>query len=101
MSEPFIGEIRMGGFNFAPKNHALCNGQTLSIQQNQALFSLLGTTYGGDGITNFKLPNLQASMPVNQGPGFSLGQAGGESSHTLILTEIPAHTHGAQGVSTT
>ena len=101
MATPFLSEVRIVSFNFAPKGWALCNGQTLSIQQNQALFSLLGTTYGGDGITNFKLPNLQASMPVNQGPGFSLGQAGGESSHTLILTEIPAHTHMAQGVSTT
>jgi microcystin-dependent protein len=101
MATPFLSEIRLVSFNFPPKGWALCNGQTLSIQQNQPLFALLGTTYGGDGITNFKLPNLQAAMPVNQGAAFVLGQAGGESSHTLIPTEMPAHTHMAQGVSTT
>jgi microcystin-dependent protein len=101
MATPFLSEIRLVSFNFPPKGWALCNGQTLSIQQNQALFALVGTTYGGDGITNFKLPNLQAAMPVNQGAGFVLGQAAGESSHTLILAEMPAHTHLAQGVSTT
>jgi microcystin-dependent protein len=101
MGTPYLSEIRIVSFNFAPRGWALCNGQTLSINQNQALFSLLGTTYGGDGITNFKLPNLQASMPLQQGNGFNLGNAGGEATHTLTVPEMPSHTHTAQGVSTT
>src|ERR1700742_1944680 len=75
MGTPYLSEIRIVSFNFAPRGWALCNGQTLSINQNQALFALLGTTYGGDGVTNFKLPNLQASMPLHQGNGFNLGNA--------------------------
>lgn len=101
MGTPYLSEIRVVSFNFPPRGWALCNGQTLSIAQNQALFALLGTTYGGDGISNFQLPNLQARMPVHQGSGFELGQAGGQSSHTLLPTEMPAHTHPAQGMSTT
>ena len=101
MSEPFIAEIRVVSFGFAPKGWALCNGQTLAINQNQALFSLLGTTYGGNGITTFQLPNLQARMPIHQGAGYAMGNLGGQSSHTLIIPEIPMHNHGAVGVSTT
>ena len=100
MGTPYLSEIRIVSFAFPPKGWALCNGQTLPINQNQALFSLLGTTYGGDGVTNFKLPNLQASMPIHQGNGYPLGAIGGESSHTLSSAEIPSHTHVAQGVST-
>lgn len=98
MSEPFVGEIRMFGFNFAPQGWALCNGQTLPINQNQALFSLLGTTYGGDGTTTFALPDLQSRVAVHQGqsPGLSaygIGQAGGAESVTLLPAQMPAHTH--------
>ncbi|MBT9332632.1 phage tail protein [Paracidobacterium acidisoli] len=99
MSTQFLSEIRAVSFNFPPKGWAFCNGQTLPIDQNQALFSLLGTTYGGDGIRTFQLPNLQAMMPVHAGNGFTLGQAGGEVNHTLIQPEMPAHNHSAQGVS--
>jgi microcystin-dependent protein len=100
MAEPFLGEIRLVSFNFAPKGWALCNGQLLSISQNQALFALLGTTYGGNGIQNFQLPNYQARMPVHVGPGYVQGQSSGEAAHTLIQTEIPLHTHSAVGVTT-
>jgi microcystin-dependent protein len=100
MATPFLSEIRMVSFNFPPQGWAFCNGQTLPINQYQALFSLLGTTYGGDGRTTFQLPNLQARMPVEVGNGFTLGQPGGEVNHTLVLTELPVHTHQAQGVST-
>jgi len=100
MGTPYLGEIRVVSFNFAPKGWALCNGQTLSIQQNAALFSLLGTTYGGNGVNTFQLPNLQASMAIHVGSGFVQGQVGGEVNHTLITQEMPAHTHIAQGVAT-
>jgi microcystin-dependent protein len=93
MSEPFLSEIRVFSFNFAPKGWAMCNGQLLQINQNQALFSLLGTTYGGDGRTTFALPNLEAAAPMHTGNGHSLGQKAGEVSHTLLLAELPAHTH--------
>jgi microcystin-dependent protein len=98
MAEPFISQIEAFAFNFPPKGWAFCNGQILSIQQNQALFSLLGTTYGGNGTTNFALPNLQGRVPVHfgqsvQGQNFQLGQVGGQEAHTLTLTEMPAHTH--------
>jgi microcystin-dependent protein len=93
MSEPFIGEVRATSFNFAPKGWALCNGQLLSIAQNQALFSILGTTYGGDGVTTFALPNLQGCVPVGTGNGTQLGQRGGETAVTLLETQIPAHAH--------
>lgn len=99
MSEPFIGEVRPFALsnNNIPRGWALCNGQTLSIAQNQALFSILGVTYGGDGVTTFKLPNLMGVGAVGTGQGpsasFAAGQTGGELTHTLIQSEIPAHTH--------
>ncbi|GAB4109771.1 MAG: tail fiber protein [Roseiflexaceae bacterium] len=97
MAEPFLAEIRMMSFNFPPKGWALCNGQLLPINQNQGLFSLLGTTYGGNGQSNFALPNLQGRVPVHMGNGISLGQSAGTTSHTLTLTEMPTHTHVANG----
>src|ERR1700730_10475919 len=93
MSTPFLSEIRIMSFNFAPKGWAMCNGQLLPINQNQALFSLLGTTYGGDGRVNFALPNLQGLVPMHMGNGFTLGQRGGEENHRLNISEMPAHIH--------
>jgi microcystin-dependent protein len=93
MAEPFLSEIRIFSFNFAPKGWALCNGQSLPINQNQALFSLLGTTYGGDGQTTFKLPDLRSRVPFHFNNGFVLGQAGGEENHTLVVNETPLHGH--------
>ena len=93
MSEPFLAEIKIVSFNFAPKGWALCNGQLLPINQNQALFSILGTTYGGNGTVTFGLPNLQGRVPFHIGQGLSLGQVGGETAHTLSLSEMPAHNH--------
>ena len=97
MGTPFIGEIKIVSFNFAPKGWALCNGQLLPINQNQALFSLFGTTYGGDGRTTFALPNMQGRVPIHIGTSFTWGQAGGQTAHTLIISEMPAHTHLAVG----
>jgi microcystin-dependent protein len=99
MAEPFLSEIRIMSFGFAPKGWALCNGQLLPINQNQALFSLLGTTYGGDGRVNFALPNLRASTPIHEGNGHSLGERGGEHAHTLSIAELPTHTHVEQASS--
>ena len=93
MAEPFLAEIRMISFNFPPKGWAFCNGQILPINQNQALFSIMGTTYGGNGQTTFALPNLQGRIPLHVGSGFNLGQVGGEQAHTLNISEMPAHTH--------
>lgn len=99
MAEPFLSEIRIMSFVFAPKGWALCNGQLLPINQNQALFSLLGTTFGGDGRVNFALPDLRARVPIHVGGGFTLGERGGESAHTLSIAELPTHTHVAQATS--
>lgn len=93
MGTPFLGEVKIISWNFPPKGWAFCNGQLLPINQNQALFSILGTTYGGNGQTNFALPNLQGRTPVHVGQGINLGQAGGETAHTLITSELPAHNH--------
>lgn len=93
MSEPFLGELRLMSFVHPPKNWALCNGQFLPINQNQALFSLLGTTYGGNGQTNFALPDLRGRVPVGWGSGFNLGQSGGEAAHTITTAEVPTHVH--------
>src|SRR6185369_2422952 len=93
MSEPFLSEIKIMSFNFPPKGWALCNGQLLPINQNQALFSLLGTTYGGDGRTNFALPDLRGNVPIHVGNGHTLGERGGEQAHTLSISELPSHTH--------
>ena len=100
MAEPFLAEIRLFSFSFAPTGWAMCNGQLMSISQNQALFSLLGTTYGGDGRSNFALPNLQGCVHVHVGNSIVLGQSGGESAHTLTSSEMPAHTHVPVGSST-
>src|SRR5438105_5260998 len=99
MAEPFLSEIRIMSFVFAPKGWALCNGQLLPINQNQALFSLLGTTYGGDGRVNFALPDLQGRTPIHMGSGHTLGERGGEQAHTLSISEIPTHTHVANASS--
>lgn len=93
MAEPFLSEIRIMSFEFAPKGWALSNGQLLPINQNQALFSLLGTTFGGDGRVNFALPDLRARTPIHVGSGHTLGERGGEQAHTLSISEIPTHTH--------
>jgi len=93
MSEPFLGELKIISWNFPPKGWTFCNGQLLPINQNQALFSILGTTYGGDGRQTFGLPNLQGRVPTHVGDGISLGEIGGGTSHTLNISEIPAHTH--------
>lgn len=97
MSAPFLGEIRQTSFAFAPKGWALCNGQLLPISQNQALFSLLGTTYGGNGINNFALPDLRGRSPVHVSPSQQLGTLLGEEAHALSVNELPAHTHGLHG----
>jgi microcystin-dependent protein len=103
MSEPFLGEIRMVGWNFAANGWAFCNGQLMPINQYQALFALLGTTYGGDGVTNFALPNLQSRVPIHQGTGpglspYTIGQASGDENIKLVLDQMPSHNH-LMGVS--
>jgi len=101
VSEPFVGEIRLFAFNFAPVGWALCNGQLLSISQNAALFSLVGTYYGGDGISTFALPNLQSRVPIGQGQGpglspYNIGQTGGLENVTLTGNQMPTHTHSVE-----
>src|ERR1700751_2306352 len=98
-ANPFIGEIKIVSFNFAPRGWALCNGQTLPINQNQALFSLLGTTFGGHGQTTFALPNLQGRVPVMPGDGIVLGEQLGAYANTITISTMPAHTHPMQGQS--
>ena len=104
MSNPFLGQITIVGFNFAPRGYAQCNGQILSINQNQSLFALLGTTYGGDGRSTFGLPELRGRTPIHigsaNGTSHALGNKGGEESHTLIDSEMPAHTHRVQASDT-
>ena len=101
MAEPFLSEIRIFSFQFAPRGWALCDGQLLPINQNQALFSLLGTTFGGDGRVNFALPDLRGRTPIHVGSGHTLGERGGEQAHTLSISELPLHTHVAQGMNAT
>jgi microcystin-dependent protein len=96
MATPFLGEIKIISWNFAPQSWAFCNGQQLPINQNQALFSLFGTTYGGNGQTTFALPNLQGKVPLHMGGTFIIGQTGGELNHTLNTNEMPAHNHFVQ-----
>src|SRR4029450_8986323 len=93
MSEPFLSEIKIVSFNFPPQGWALCNGQLLPINQNQALFALLGTTYGGNGQTNFALPDLRGRAPIHVGSGYTLGEKGGQQAHTINMQEWPTHTH--------
>src|SRR5687768_11442639 len=100
MAEPFLSEIRIMSFVFAPKGWALANGQLLPINQNQALFSLLGTTFGGDGRLNFGLPDLRGRTPIHVGAGHTLGEKAGQQAHTVSIAEIPTHTHIAQASPT-
>jgi microcystin-dependent protein len=100
MAEPFISEIRIMSFGFAPKGWALADGQLLPIQQNQALFSLLGTTFGGDGRTNFALPDLRGRTPIHIGNGHTLGERAGEQTNTLTVSGMPPHNHLATAIST-
>jgi microcystin-dependent protein len=99
MSDAYLGQIKLWACNFAPRGWALCNGQIMSINANQALFAILGTTYGGNGQTTFALPDLRGRTPVNWGNGTSLGAVGGAESHTLTINEIPAHMHTVSGSS--
>src|SRR5919109_3795207 len=99
MAEPFLSEIRIMSFNFAPKGWAFCNGQLLPINQNQALFSLLGDMYGGDGRVNFALPDLRGRVPLHVGRGHSLAERAGEEAHTLTTAELPGHTHVARATT--
>jgi microcystin-dependent protein len=100
VAEPFLSEIRMMSFVFAPRGWALCNGQLLPIAQNQALFSLLGTAFGGDGRVNFGLPDLRGRVPIHVGSSHILGERGGEQAHTISVAELPQHVHQMKGSAT-
>ncbi|MNM89845.1 Phage Tail Collar Domain protein [compost metagenome] len=100
MSEPFLGEIRLFPFGYAPRGWAACNGQILNINTNQALYSLLGTTYGGNGTTTFALPDFRGRTSINASPNYPLGQSAGEAAHQLTINEMPAHTHQVNASST-
>lgn len=100
MAEPFLAELRIVSFNFPPKGWAFANGQFMQINQNQALFSLLGTTYGGDGRVTFALPDMRGRVPIYKGQGHTLGERGGEEGHTLTISEMPTHFHFGQGSNT-
>jgi len=99
MAEPFLTEIRLFTFNFPPKGWAFCNGQFLPINQNQAMFALLGTMFGGNGQTTFALPDFRDRIPIHTGNGHTLGEKGGENSHTVSISEMPTHTHVLNGTS--
>src|SRR5450432_3294072 len=99
MSTPYLGQLKTVAFGFAPKSWAMCNGQLLPINQNQALFSLLGTTFGGNGTINFGLPDLRGLIPIHMGQGHTMGQRGGEQAHTLSISEIPTHVHVFNGTT--
>jgi microcystin-dependent protein len=101
MSEPYLGEIKIVGFSFAPRGWALCNGQLLPISGNEALYSLFATTYGGDGRSNFALPDLRGRVPIHMGNSHVLGEKGGEENHTLAVTEMTTHTHNPVGFAGT
>ncbi len=101
MSTPYLSEIRIFSFGFAPRGWALCNGQTMNINQNQALFSLIGTFYGGNGVQTFQLPNLQGRVPISFGAGFNQGEIAGEEAHMLLSSEMPGHTHTVNGSTAT
>ena len=101
MAEPFLSEIRIMSFGYAPRGWAQCNGQLLPINQNQPLFSLLGTTFGGDGRVNFALPDLRGRTPIHVGSGHTLGEKGGEQAHTLSISELPQHVHVANATTAT
>jgi microcystin-dependent protein len=102
MAEPYLGQISTFGFGFPPSGYAACNGQILSINQNTALFALLGTTFGGNGTTTFGLPNLQGAVPLMaDNANYVLGHTGGEANHTLLVSEMPSHAHGLQGATST
>src|SRR4051812_28376400 len=100
MAEPFLSEVRLMSFGYAPQGWAQCNGQLLPINQNQALFSLLGTTFGGDGRVNFALPDLRGRTPIHTGNGHTLGETGGQEAHTLTISELPQHAHAANATTT-
>jgi microcystin-dependent protein len=99
MSDPYVGEIRIFAGNFAPQGWAICDGSVYSIAQNEVLFALLGTTYGGDGQTTFNLPDLRSRVPIHQGNGYVIGQLGGTENVTLITAQLPAHNHAVQSSS--